>query len=462
MTRRRLAAALAAAGSLVLLGASPAAAHGVGGRRDLPVPLWQFLYAGFFALVISFILLRLSWSSPRLAAAATGRVLGRAADGLLVALEVIVRVLGLVLFALTISAAWIGDTNSRNNIAPVMVYVLLWVGLQIISALCGNAWAALSPFDTIAAITSRVRSRHRQPMTEHADDGTFVWSHWPATIGVIGFVWLELCYHSQAEPRVLARVITAYSMVVLAMAARYGRRWLRTGEAFAVLFGLLARIAPFFRDPAGRVRVRPPFSGLGEFTARRGSVMLVATMLGSTGFDGVQRTRWWADVQGDTTGWDRTWLATFGLLWIIGIVAAAFVAAAMAVGRIGRTDTSLAPQRYVHSLIPIVFGYSIAHYFTLLIIEGQSMIPLFSNPYGKDWNLFGTADYVINIEPLSPQTVAWVQVIAIVGGHIAGVVVAHDRAVEEHPHRLAARTQIPMLVVMIAFTLGGLTLLLKS
>ena len=159
MTRRRLAAALAAAGSLVLLGASPAAAHGVGGRRDLPVPLWQFLYAGFFALVISFILLRLSWSSPRLAAAATGRVLGRAADGLLVALEVIVRVLGLVLFALTISAAWIGDTNSRNNIAPVMVYVLLWVGLQIISALCGNAWAALSPFDTIAAITSRMRSR---------------------------------------------------------------------------------------------------------------------------------------------------------------------------------------------------------------------------------------------------------------------------------------------------------------
>ena len=228
------------------------------------------------------------------------------------------------------------------------------------------------------------------------------------------------------------------------------------------MFGLLALMAPVHRDQSGRVRLRAPLSGLSGFVPRRGSVMLVAVMLGSTGFDGVQRTQWWSKVQGETTGWDRTWLATFGLLWTIGVVAAAYVAAAMAVGRIAESDTSLTPRRYVHSLVPIVFGYSVAHYFTLLIIEGQSMIPLFSNPYGKTWDLFGTVDYVIDIAPLAPRTVAWVQVVAIVGGHVAGVVVAHDRAVEQHSTQVATRSQIPMLAVMIAFTLGGLTLLLKG
>jgi hypothetical protein len=279
---------------------------------------------------------------------------------------------------------------------------------------------------------------------------------------VFGFVWLELCYHSQAEPRVIARVITGYSVVVLALAARHGRRWLRTGEAFAALFGTLALMAPFHRDADGRMRARLPFAGLAEFVPRRGSIALIAVMLGSTGFDGVQRTRWWADVQGSATGWDRTWLSTFGLVWVIGIVAVVFIAAAMLVGRLAGADARDAPRNYVHTLVPIVFGYSIAHYFTLLIIEGQSAIPLLSNPYGQNWNLFNTANYVINIQPLSARAVSWVQVLAIVTGHVVGVVASHDRAVERTSARLVSRSQLPMLVVMVLFTLGGLTLLLKG
>ena len=116
----------------------------------------------------------------------------------------------------------------------------------------------------------------------------------------------------------------------------------------------------------------------------------------------------------------------------------------------------------MHSLVPIVFGYSVAHYFTYLLIEGQGAIALASNPYGRDWNLFGTVGHVVNLEPVTPRTVSWVQVFAIVVGHIVGVVAAHDRAVECHPHQLATRTQVPMLGVMIAFTLGGLLLLLNG
>lgn len=450
-------------GAVVAL-AAPAAAHGVGGRRDLPVPLWQFLYASFFALVISFLLLRVSWTTPRFALAATGRPMGHAVDRAMSAVRGALRVLGLVLFVVTVTAAWFGDSLSTNNIAPVMVYVALWVGVQVLAAVFGGVWSALSPYDTIIAVVDRVRGRAREGLVAPPDASpeSFVWSHWPAALGVYGFVWLELCYYDNGDPRRLALFITLYSAVVLAAALRFGRSWLRTGEAFAALFGLLAAMAPFARDDAGRVRLRAPFSGLAQVEARRGTVALVVIMLGSTAFDGVQRTQWWSDVQGTAVEWDRTVLATMGLTWTIVIVAVAYVLAATAAGRIGHLAPNDGPRRYVASLVPIVFGYTLAHYFTYLLIEGQAIIPLLSNPYGQNWNLFGTVEYVIDLEPVTPRTVSWVQVLSIVGGHVAGVVAAHDRAVETHDHARAARTQLPMLAVMIAFTLGGLTLLLNG
>jgi hypothetical protein len=453
------------AGATVLATASPASAHGVGGRRDLPVPLWQFLYASAFALVVSFLLLRISWTTPRFARAATGRPAGAATDRVLRVARGLVRALGLVVFAVTVSAAWVGDTTSTNNIAPVMVYVALWVGVQVLSAVFGDVWSALSPYDTIGLAIDRLRGRPDATGTAAPAAGTdssILWSHWPAALGVLGFVWLELCYYDNGNPRRLALFMTVYSVAVLAMVARHGRRWLRTGEAFAALFGLLAAMAPFTRDDTGRLRVRLPFAGLAQVQARRGTVALVVIMLGGTAFDGVQRTQWWSDVQGTAVGWDRTFLATTGLSWTIVVVAVAYVLAANLAGRIGGLSPNDAPRRYVASLVPIVFGYTVAHYFTYLIVEGQALIALVSNPYGRNWNLFGTVDHVVNLAPVGPRAVSWVQVVAIVAGHVAGVVAAHDRAVEAHPHALATRTQIPMLVVMIGFTLSGLVLLLNG
>ena len=140
--------------------ATPASAHG-GGPTTLPLPLGQILYGAFFVLVISFLLLRTSWPTPRLAHAAIGHPVGTAIERIVAVLAVVVRALGLVLFAVTISAGWVGDTSSLNNIANVMVYVLLWLGVQILSLVFGDVWAVLSPYDTIAMIASWVLRRLR-------------------------------------------------------------------------------------------------------------------------------------------------------------------------------------------------------------------------------------------------------------------------------------------------------------
>jgi hypothetical protein len=101
----------------------------------------------------------------------------------------------------------------------------------------------------------------------------------------------------------------------------------------------------------------------------------------------------------------------------------------------------------------------VAHYFTLLLVQGQFALPLGSDPFGYGWDLLGAADYVPNLAPLSPNAVWYVQVGALVAGHVAGLAVAHDRAVTVLPARSALRSQYAMLVLMVGYTVGGLWLL---
>jgi hypothetical protein len=105
-------------------------------------------------------------------------------------------------------------------------------------------------------------------------------------------------------------------------------------------------------------------------------------------------------------------------------------------------------------------AYAVAHYFSLLVFEGQTFLKLASDPLSRGWDLFGTAGWTISYSALTPGAIAYVQVAAIVLGHVAGVVLAHDRAVSRYPVRVATKTQYPMLAVMVAYTVGALVILL--
>jgi hypothetical protein len=288
-----------------------------------------------------------------------------------------------------------------------------------------------------------------------------VWSHWPAAIGIFAFVWLELAYHEPSSRRVLAYAITAYSVAVLAMALRYGRRWLQTGEGFTVLFGLVACIAPIGRRDDGRLTLRVPFTGLATFQARWGTEAVVLVVLGSTTFDGVSRTQWWGEIVRLKAGWERTAYNTLGLVVVIALVATVYLVAVRLAATLGRTDPRVASSRYIHSLVPIALAYSVAHYFSLFVFEGQNGWRLLSDPLGRGWDRFGTADHTSDYLALTTGAIAATQTIATIVGHVAAVALAHERALEDVGEQRAAISQLPMLVAMIAFTVAGLTLLLS-
>jgi hypothetical protein len=251
--------------------------------------------------------------------------------------------------------------------------------------------------------------------------------------------------------------------------AAYGRReWDEHANGFTVYFGLLARIAPF-GEHERRLVIRVPLSGLSGPEPTPGTIAFVAVMLGTVGFDGLTRAPFWqnliARVEGPyivgaprTAELLATGLALAGMIGCVLLVVVGYRVATSIAERMVRSDRPLAPE-FILSLVPIAFVYAVAHYFTFLVIQGQYVWPLASDPFGFGWDLFGSVDYAASLAPFSTNTVRWTQFVALVAGHVAGLTVAHDRAVSIFPARDALRSQYAMLALMVVYTMIGLWLL---
>jgi hypothetical protein len=445
-------------------------AHGIGGIRDLPVPRYVFYYGAAGVLVISFAALAFLWRKPLLAERLAGRPLPPALQVVLLSplLRVAVGAASVALLAFLWLGALVGKDDSGVNFTPTFVYVYFWIGMPIVSVLLGNVWSVLSPWKAAADgagwALRRLGLRGAPPFDYPERLG-----RWPAAVLLLSFVTMELSYVNPSDPRALALAIAIYSAVTWAGAVLFGSEaWFANGDGFSADFALLSRIGAFARREDGRLVVRSPFSGLSISDPTPGTIALVGVMLGSTFFDGFSRTSIWQnryyDVQVDLL--DRPSLADLvGQLMSLGglIVCCLFVAVAFRLATAG--TESIAGRRgiaqdFVDSLVPIAFVYIVAHYFSLLLYQGEVGYRLLSDPWGRGWDLFGTHGFQPSFTFLTPHTIWYVQVVALVTGHIAGLAVAHDRAVGLfRTPRMALWTQYPVLVLMVLFTVGGLWVL---
>jgi hypothetical protein len=459
--------ALAAAAAATLLFPTAASAHGIGGVKDLPVPVWLFYYGAAIVLVLSFVALGALWSKPLLDRAAYGRPLAAGAQRVLLArpLSIGLRTVAVFVFLLTWVSAAFGTANAFQNFAPTFVYVVFWLGMPLLSVLFGDAWHVLNPWQALADFVA---------WALHGDSDTREYPEWlgyyPAAVLLFAFAAMELAFYDPSRPRLLAIAIGIYSVATWLGAARWGSEtWFRRGDGFSVYFGLLARLAPFgIRE--GRIVRRAPLSGLTRVVPRPGLLPLVAVMLGSVAFDGFSRTSWWQtrlyDVQSpflpSSVGIAdllTVLLNISGLIGIVILVGAIFALAMMSARRLGRAERSFG-DLLLSSLVPIAFAYVVAHYFSLAVYQGQFMIPLLSDPLGRGWDLFGTLDYRPNLMLLAPRTIWYVQAGALVAGHVCGLAVAHDRAIAVlRSPRAALRSQYAILALMVFYTVGGLWIL---
>jgi hypothetical protein len=242
----------------------------------------------------------------------------------------------------------------------------------------------------------------------------------------------------------------------------FGSRWLDHGDAFEVFSSLFGQLSPFGRRTDGRIVVRSPLANLDMLAPRPGLAATVCVLLGSTAYDSLSNAPRW--VRWTQSGpLDETVAGTVGLVGCVTVVLAAYlVATAFAGGASGLRRRDL-PGRFAHSLVPIVLGYFFAHYFTLFVIEGQRAVIDLSDPFSDGSNWFGTAELGLNQSMTAhPTFVATSQVVAIVVGHVLGVISAHDRALKIFPRVRILSSQLPLLILMVVYTANGLLLLFAT
>jgi hypothetical protein len=252
-----------------------------------------------------------------------------------------------------------------------------------------------------------------------------------------------------------------YSVYVLDVMALSGRRTALAGaEAFTVYNDLISDISPIGDDGKGRLAWRGWLRALPAVRYRPGLAAFVIAMIGTVTYDGLSRVTWWRDLVGGRA--DDYWLGTLALVATVAAVGAGYYAASWVAVRIAADPTlttRAVAASFAHTLVPIALAYAVAHYFTLILFEGQVLLFAASDPFGFGWDLFGTANDAVNFTWVSPRTIWYIQVAAIVGGHVIAVTLAHDRALQVFPRAAAVRTQYAMLGLMVGLTVLGLTLL---
>jgi hypothetical protein len=450
-------------------------AHGISVRTDLPVPEWLFWWAASIILVVSFVALATLWPEPRLQRPSwrplpggIGRVLASRP------VEIVCGAIGTFLLVLTVYAGFEGTQSTAANWAPIFIYVIFWLAFVPLSLVFGDVFRAFNPWRAIGrgvAWVARTVSRSElpEPLAYPAWLG-----RWPAAIGIFGFATMELVIAHGDKPETLAIATLVYSAVTFIAMALYGvERWCDRGEAFSVYFNLFSRLS-VFETRNWEVGLRPPLSGLPRLERLPGTVALVMVMIGTVSFDGFTSKRTWNSRSPDIAQFFQDLGLTpehaLEITFLLGMIGAVlFISAFYRLGILGAKSVgggfsaSRLASEFVHTLVPISMAYVAAHYFTLLLYQGQALVYLASDPLGDGSNIFGTADTQVHYGLIGSNTEWYVKVAFIVLGHVAALILAHDRALALYRDaRQAVRSQYWMLGVMLGFTLLAVWLVSES
>ncbi len=458
----------------------PAWAHAFGVRYDLPLPLWLYLTGAGAAVGLSFAIMAM-FLRQRGSAIEEARYdllsvpgLGWLGGGPVLNLA---RVLALAAFLFLLTAGFFGHADPFRNFLPTFIWVVWWVGMAFASTLFGNVWDLINPwriaFDWVNGIFLK-----RGGEASLANYPPWL-GHWPAVILFLVFAWMELISEQAEQPRNLALMILIYSAITWAGMACYGRdAWLRHGEIFTVIFGLLARFAPL-HGTNGQWQLRAPAVGLlNRDPVALSGICFVLLLLTSVTFDGILETPLWASIlewisenQVLRPGLLALREGGFDLIAVIKSVALimlplvfilVFLGASHLIARMGggTVATRQVAGYFVLSLVPIAIAYHLSHYLSYLLIAGQNIIPLASDPFGIGWDMFGTIGYSVDIGIVNAKMIWYVAVTAIVAGHVLAVYIAHVMAARIYPNRAKAlSSQIPMLILMVVYTMISLWIL---
>ncbi|MCB2110322.1 hypothetical protein [Albidovulum sp.] len=370
---------------------------------------------------------------------------------------------GALVFWSLIAVGVLGTRDPLENLLPLTVWTLIWVGLTLLCVVFGNLWRDIEPW------TGPVRALRRLLGWQGAI-GLARLGHLPAVAAYFGFAWFEMVSLAPADPLVLARVAAIYYLAILALAVLEGEEWLPRGEFLTAYFGFVARIAPFWaEDTQGSVTV---FAGLPGAQILRlpaltpSAIAFVTLILASVSFDGLNETFWWLARLGinplEFPGRSAVfWQNTVGLAAFWGL-SASLILGAIRAGKPRGTGFADFAAPMMLAFLPIAAGYHVAHYFVALLTDGQYAIAALNDPLESGRSFLGLPDHWVSFGFLQLRGSVWAiwsaQFAVIVAAHLLAVLLSL-RLSEKTEGAQSFRAHLPMTALMVGYTVFGLWLL---
>ncbi|MDX8519585.1 hypothetical protein [Mesorhizobium dulcispinae] len=441
-------------------------AHASDRGHVLLLPTGYYIAGGAFAVAVSFLVLAL------LPPAALDRFWRRRlplfafGDGP----RTIVSLLSFAGFALLVAAGLFGSRDPLSNPLPLVIWTLLWAGFTLLQGVFGDLWPWLNPWYGPWRVVSWLAGKSEGETQSSRLPRQL--GLWPAFVLFFAFAWFELIDPAPDDPSRLALAAGVYWLFSFVAMLAFGYEdWSKRGEFLTIFFSMVARFAPFQREegrlglgwPGAKLLVVEPLPPSGM------AFLLLA--LSSVSFDGVSKTFFWLglfdinplEFPGRTA---LIGIGSFGLVLTFVLLTAVFALAVfLGQGLAGKGHSfGGAAGLLIWSIVPIALAYHIAHYLTALLVDGQYALVAVSDPFARGWNLFGTADRMVEAGVVAGAQSAWwlwnLQAGVIIAGHVLAVLIAHGLAWRLHPQpSRAALSQLPLTLLMIAYTVFGLWLL---
>ena len=400
--------------------------HGVVNVGDLPIPFDIVLNSSALVVLITFVYLKVSWKES---------IITPRQEVFNDKQNFIGKLFGIIILFLLVAPGIFGDESSKTSVAPLILWVFLWIGVPVLGLLFGDIYSKFNPLNLFSLKSDKPESVYF------------------ACILFIGLTWFELVWRRPGNPLNIAVVLITL-FVCVNLLRYFLKKSLIEVDPLLLLHYLYSKLKLFNSRPY----FRSLLDNIGNLAKLKGIEYFVLLMIGTVTYDGLRETTFWYNQFGSRTD-DMGFSTMMFLIMNLGTILFYRFACFFAI-KVGGSDLKLnhVSNLFGHTMLPIAFAYHVTHYLTLLLFESQTFFYRFNDPIGIGMNILNVEEPTINyfIEPL----VIWgIQVAVTLLGHMLSVVLAHDLAVKLFGHQQSDKTQYIFLFITVALTLQALFVL---
>ena len=400
--------------------------HGVVNVGDLPIPFDIVLNSSALVVLITFVYLKVSWKES---------IITPRQEVFNDKQNFIGKLFGIIILFLLVAPGIFGNESSKTSVAPLILWVFLWIGVPVLGLLFGDIYSKFNPLNLFSLKSDKPESVYF------------------ACVLFIGLTWFELVWSRPGNPLNIAVVLITL-FVCVNLLRYFLKKSLIEVDPLLLLHYLYSKLKLFNSKPY----FRSLLDNIGNLAKLRGIEYFVLLMIGTVTYDGLRETTFWYNQFGSRTD-DMGFSTMMFLIMNLGTILFYRFACFFAI-KVGGSDLELnhVSNLFGHTMLPIAFAYHVTHYLTLLLFESQTFFYRFNDPIGIGMNILNVQEPTINyfVEPL----VIWgIQVAVTLLGHMLSVVLAHDLAVKLFGHQQSDKTQYIFLFITVALTLQALFVL---